>query len=431
MRLPNVRRPPPPGRPTVFISYRRDDSSGYAGRLHDALRERWGEGNVRMDVDDIPPGADYTQAAREMVASSDIVLVLIGKRWLEGSNAERLADPADLLRQEVETALKKNVRVIPVLLNGASMPAPEALPASLAPLLTRNAFELSERRWTYDVQDLVTTVERLPVHAALTDAPEPAVRPPAPDPPLPSRRPATAKRFPLRSWERAVLALLAVAAVVGAVRILADAWVSPENMSTPPLTDTAVALDLPYDTPAVLDRPLPPVPVAEEDCRRFNPRALKVERSSSEKAWVLTDGVATMAYLDDEADAQRALAVARRHTEHCFIGRYIDELDMGGLGYPDRDRYITDYWIGDSGIATTVSDEDCVAYAPAALRVVERSRSWPHMILQDGTRALASFETLEGANRAREVARGAAQLCYIGRDNSRPNAEAFIMEYWR
>ncbi|HEX2207934.1 MAG TPA: TIR domain-containing protein [Longimicrobium sp.] len=148
--------------PAVFISYRRDDSSGYAGRLHDALRQEFGTDRVRMDVDDFQAGHEFALEAKRMIAESNVVLVLIGKRWAEGTNAGRLGDPSDLLRQEIETALEMGVRVIPVLLNGAGLPGPAVLPNSLHPLLQRNAFELTERRWDYDVRDLIQTLRRTP-----------------------------------------------------------------------------------------------------------------------------------------------------------------------------------------------------------------------------------------------------------------------------
>src|SRR6185436_8803333 len=104
MRL-SIARPP-----TVFISYRREDTRADAGRLYDALRRRWGDGKVRKDLEDIRPGAEFSRAAHELIARSDVLLVLIGTRWLEGGNAERLANPADLVRREIETALEKEVR---------------------------------------------------------------------------------------------------------------------------------------------------------------------------------------------------------------------------------------------------------------------------------------------------------------------------------
>lgn len=142
--------------PTVFISYRREDTRAEAGRLYDALRSRWGARYVRRDINDIPPGAEFSQAALDQIARSDVLVVLIGPRWLP----ERLASPADLVRQEIETALKKKVGVIPVLVGGASLPARDALPPSLLPLLERNSFELSDHRWNYDVQVLASAMER-------------------------------------------------------------------------------------------------------------------------------------------------------------------------------------------------------------------------------------------------------------------------------
>jgi hypothetical protein len=163
--------------PTIFISYRRDDSSGYAGRLHDALRDVLGDANVRMDVDDFAAGGEFAVEAKEMAGGSDVLLALMGSRWAEGANAARLADPADLLRQEIETALEKGVRVIPVLLNGARLPDAAALPDSLQPLLHRNAFDLSERRWDYDVNDMVAALRSTPARAGAGGGGRPGGRP--------------------------------------------------------------------------------------------------------------------------------------------------------------------------------------------------------------------------------------------------------------
>lgn len=176
MSFPRIRQPGTTI-PLVFISYRRDDSSGHAGRLYDSLCERWGKDRVRMDLGDIPPGADYAEAAREMVGRSDVLLVLIGKRWLQGTNRERLSDDQDLLRVEVETALQENVHIIPVLLNGTPIPDPEALPISLMPLLRRNAFEVSDRRWSHDVQDLASAMEALRVQTPSVKRSSAAPRP--------------------------------------------------------------------------------------------------------------------------------------------------------------------------------------------------------------------------------------------------------------
>jgi|GEM_PF-5085597 len=147
--------PRPASTPRIFISYRRNDSSGYAGRLHDSLMVVLGDENVMMDQEDFAAGEEFAQQAKHMVAQSSVLLALIGTLWAEGVNATRLADPADLLRQEIETALAKGIRVIPVLLDGAELPDAAVLPASLQPLLKLNAVELSGRRWDYDVGQLI------------------------------------------------------------------------------------------------------------------------------------------------------------------------------------------------------------------------------------------------------------------------------------
>ena len=141
----------------VFISYRWKDASGVAEHLYYALRKRWGARYIRMDHHDISPGTEFNQAALEQIAKSDALLVVIGPRWLP----DRLASPADFVRQEIEKALEKKVRVIPVLVDGASLPDADALPPSLRPLLERRAFELSNQRLAYDVGVLASHLEGL------------------------------------------------------------------------------------------------------------------------------------------------------------------------------------------------------------------------------------------------------------------------------
>jgi hypothetical protein len=108
----------------VFISYRRDDTAGHAGRLFDTLVRRFGEPSVFMDLTDIAPGADFVETLERAVGSCDVLLVLIGRNWLSaGSHGRsRLEDPQDFIRREVATALTRNIPVMPVLLQGAPMP---------------------------------------------------------------------------------------------------------------------------------------------------------------------------------------------------------------------------------------------------------------------------------------------------------------------
>lgn len=148
----------------IFISYRRDDSAGYAGRLFDYLSARFGARNVFMDIDTIEPGEDFRTAVRNAVETCDVVLVMIGKHWagmLDAQGQRRLDDPRDLVRMEVAAALvDPRGRVIPVLLRDARMPGEHELPDDLKDLAWRNAIELSDNRFQYDVRKLIGVIER-------------------------------------------------------------------------------------------------------------------------------------------------------------------------------------------------------------------------------------------------------------------------------
>lgn len=144
--------------PRIFISYRRTDSAGYAGRLYDHLSQHLGKNALFMDIDNIPPGEDFIKVIEEGIGACDMVLVLIGSQWATAADSQgrrRLDDPNDFVRLEIATALKRNIRVIPVLVNDASMPGPNILPEDLKPLARRNAVELSNERFQYDVERLV------------------------------------------------------------------------------------------------------------------------------------------------------------------------------------------------------------------------------------------------------------------------------------
>ena len=144
----------------VFISYRRDDAAGYAGRLEEALEKRIGPGSVFRDVLDIPPGADFVAAIRDRLAGAQTVLVLIGPRWAGGETpgARRIDEASDFVRLEVALALDSGARVVPVLLPGATMPAEADLPAPLKPLAQRNALSLSDAHWDADIGRLADAI---------------------------------------------------------------------------------------------------------------------------------------------------------------------------------------------------------------------------------------------------------------------------------
>jgi hypothetical protein len=147
----------------IFISYRRDDSAGYAGRLFDILTDHFGAKNVFIDIDTIEPGKDFRTVIADAVGRCDVMLVLIGKHWLSMVDAQgrrRLDDPHDWVRIEITTAVaKRRVRVIPVLVGNAPMPGDDELPEELKDLHWRNAIELSDGRFQHDTQKLIQAIE--------------------------------------------------------------------------------------------------------------------------------------------------------------------------------------------------------------------------------------------------------------------------------
>ena len=146
----------------IFISYRRDDTAGRAGRLFDLLATRFGARNVFQDVTAIEPGTDFTQRVDEAIAQCDATLVVIGSDWLTMSGPDgtrRLDESDDYVRREVGAALAAGVRVVPVLVDRAELPAPEDLPEVLRPLAQRQAVALRDATWHQDVDALVRRLE--------------------------------------------------------------------------------------------------------------------------------------------------------------------------------------------------------------------------------------------------------------------------------
>jgi|GEM_PF-2586680 len=147
----------------VFVSYRRHDTPGYAGRLYDYLVRRLGPEGVFMDIDDIRPGTDFDEVIHEALAECDVLLALIGPSWSTSTDRKghrRLDEPADFVRRELEAAFERRIPVIPVLVQAASMPSLEDLPQPLSGLTRRQAFELSDRRWDDDIGDLISELQR-------------------------------------------------------------------------------------------------------------------------------------------------------------------------------------------------------------------------------------------------------------------------------
>ena len=147
----------------IFLSYRRDDSAGFAGRLADAMEAEFGTGSVFRDVDDIRPGEDFIHAIESHLQQVGVVLVMIGTRWLDAGadGRRRLDDTGDFVRQEIQAALESGKPLIPLLVGGASMPAEADLPAAIAGLSRRQAVVLSDSNWRGDVERLVASLSKL------------------------------------------------------------------------------------------------------------------------------------------------------------------------------------------------------------------------------------------------------------------------------
>ena len=159
----------------IFVSYRRQESSGLAGRLADRLVDRFGEAQVFIDVDTIEPGVDFAAAIFDAVAACKVLLAIIGPTWLTATDERgrrRLDDPDDIVRLEIEAALTRDVRVIPILVEGAVMPSRADLPESLAGLARLNALFIRHESFRSDAERLGTAIERI-----LATAPGAAVVP--------------------------------------------------------------------------------------------------------------------------------------------------------------------------------------------------------------------------------------------------------------
>ncbi len=146
----------------IFISYRREETGYPAGWLYDRLTDQFGGGQVFKDIDSIQLGDDFVEVITRAVGACDVLLALIGDRWstiTDEQGQRRLDDPDDFVRLEIEAALTRNVRVIPILVDGAPMPTADELPKSLVTLVRRQALELSPRRFEFDTNRLLKVLD--------------------------------------------------------------------------------------------------------------------------------------------------------------------------------------------------------------------------------------------------------------------------------
>jgi TIR domain len=221
----------------IFISYRRDDTEGEAGRLFDDLTREFGSNSVFMDVAGIRPGVDFVQAIEQNVADCGVLLAIIGPTWAtiaSASGQRRLDDPNDFVVLEIASALKREVPVIPVLVHGAKMPSQDQLPESLKSFSHRNSVELSHARWPSDVHLLIealnsyvapskATVQE-PVHATVP------VQLPAPHQPATTTAPAVKKSS--LPWIAGIGALVVIVAAIAIYSLMNHTPAPPSIVGT-------------------------------------------------------------------------------------------------------------------------------------------------------------------------------------------------------
>lgn len=148
----------------VFLNYRREDTCHIAGRLADRLGARLGATQVFMDVEAIEPGVDFAATITREVGSCNVLIALIGRNWLTISDPQgrrRIDNPDDYVALEIQAALEREIRVIPVLVDGAVTPSQQDLPERLKGLARRNALRLDHESFNSDITHLLDTIEQV------------------------------------------------------------------------------------------------------------------------------------------------------------------------------------------------------------------------------------------------------------------------------
>jgi len=145
----------------IFICYRREDGGAHAGRLYDRLSAHFGRELIFMDIDTIEPGSDFVEVINDKVGSCDVLIAVIGRKWVaDEEGRRRLDNPEDFIRLEISAALTRKIRVIPVLVGGSTMTHSKDLPHDFAQLARRQALEISDTRFHHDVDRLIEALEK-------------------------------------------------------------------------------------------------------------------------------------------------------------------------------------------------------------------------------------------------------------------------------
>jgi hypothetical protein len=291
--------------PRIFLSYRRDDSAAYTGRIADHLRSHYGVDNVFVDVDTIRVGQDFADALEDSLSKCDAVIAVIGKNWVRpvgGIQSKRLDGDDDWVRLELGTALKRRVEIVPVLVGGASMPRADQLPPDLAFLARRQALEISDIRFHDDVDRLIESLGGTPVaksHAL----------------------PPTRFGLPLRARQLTrVIAILGIALVAAAGVV----WLAASINRTQPQTPPTSAVGTPADAPRTAPSPtvLPPSFTISEEPTLSTGTVYFASLGPKEERMLSVPGLVR--------DAQLTLDARCTREGTCLIGAAVSVLDATG-----------------------------------------------------------------------------------------------------
>ncbi len=279
----------------IFVNYRRDDTLAAAGRLHDRLAQAFGRRNIFMDVDHIPAGVDFVGWLENQVASCDVFLTVIGPGWIEARDAEgrrRIDVSGDFVAVEIAAALARDIRVIPVLIDGAPMPRADELPEPLKPLARRNAVEVRNSQFGRDADLLVTKIRDALKSSATTAMPS----------------------VPW-AWVGATAASVLAIAYVGAYQLGVPVW-APWSQSPSPLQPTREQLEAAArqsvlrEQKAADDARAQKAAADAAEAKRRSDEAER-QRAAAAEAKRLSDAATAKKAQDDEAERQRVAAELR------------------------------------------------------------------------------------------------------------------------
>jgi TIR domain len=293
----------------IFISYRRDDAEGQAGRLFDDLSAHFGRDAVFMDVAGIKKGLDFRRIIDEHVTSCGVLLVMIGKRWLSATDSKgkrRLDDPNDFVRLETAAALSRDIPVVPVLVHDAVMPTEQELPDVLKELAFRNGTELTHARWDSDVKLLIEDL-RPYLETAATAAQSRR----EPSPVATEDGTSSGSR---RATRRSVWAAGGAVVIVGSVSIFGYHLWQDRAMQT------ALAIESqrkPDKIPAVQLAAAKPTPKIADEPVEFDPTAAQTEaaKAAAAKAAAAKAAAARAAAAKTSTEAAARAETARRDAE--------------------------------------------------------------------------------------------------------------------